>query len=324
MAVSKYKTFIAGEVLTAADLNASLDQVFDNGQDISFPRTEAADFDGFELILDADADSSITVDTDDRLDIRLRGTDLFRFDGATGGTTVNGLDFIASAAGAAVQLATVGADTDVPLNLVTKGTGALQWDGTAFGTVFSRDTGTGSTNVPLVSDILGLRSVWIPASAMSPATTSGCAPLAQVELTAGRPELVVLDFSGTTDEFAHFSFSFPPAWDLGTVTAQFYYTVSAAVATTVKWDLQAVACADSDTIDVAFGTLQSVTDTFLNATNDQAITSATSAITIAGTPADNDMIWWRVGRDPDNDTTTQDARLIGIKIFYTVDALKDG
>lgn len=78
MAVSVYKTFAAGEILTASDLNASFHQIVDNGEDLGFPATQALDLNGFELILDANADTSITADTDNQIDFRLGGSDLFR------------------------------------------------------------------------------------------------------------------------------------------------------------------------------------------------------------------------------------------------------
>lgn len=75
MALSPVKTFIAGEVLTASDLNALNTNILSNPISLVFPATAAIDFDGQELILDADADTSITADTDDRIDIRLVGVD---------------------------------------------------------------------------------------------------------------------------------------------------------------------------------------------------------------------------------------------------------
>ena len=78
MSVSPFKTFSAGEVLTASDLNSSFSQVFDNGEDLGWPATRAKDFDGFELILDLDGDTSITSDTDDQIDVKVGGTDRLR------------------------------------------------------------------------------------------------------------------------------------------------------------------------------------------------------------------------------------------------------
>jgi hypothetical protein len=76
MALTAYKTYVAGEVLTASDLNASLARIHDNGEDLAFPATKAHDMNGYELILDADADTSLTADTDDRIDVRVSGTDV--------------------------------------------------------------------------------------------------------------------------------------------------------------------------------------------------------------------------------------------------------
>ena len=168
-----------------------------------------------------------------------------------------------------------------------------------------------------------LKTVYIPASAMTPATTSGCASLVQTQITAGQPEISTLDFDGAADEFALFDFAFPKSWNEGTITARVHYTVNAAVNTTVKWDVQAVSRADNEAIASAYGTLQSVTDTFHNTANLLAVTAATSAITVGGTPAAGEHVFFRVGRDPDNDTTSQDAKLIGVEIFYTIDAVTD-
>jgi len=175
---------------------------------------------------------------------------------------------------------------------------------------------------------LGTKTVFVPAAAMRPATTNGAASVAQVELTAGQPELVVLDFDGTSDEFALFNLTFPDSWNEGTLTAKFYYTVSAAVSTSVAWYWQCVAVSNDDAINTAYGTLQVVGDAFTGTSNDLAVTAATSALTVGGTPATADMTFCRVGRDPDEtngqtDDTSQDARLIGIQVKYTVDAYND-
>ena len=110
MAITVYKTFASGEILTAADLNSSFSQIVNNGADLVFPITEAADFDGYEVILDADQDTSITSDTDDQIDYKLGGTDYFRM-------TVGGFIAVAAAIveaeGAAVASATT---TDIWAN----------------------------------------------------------------------------------------------------------------------------------------------------------------------------------------------------------------
>jgi hypothetical protein len=122
MAVNASKTWIAGEVLTASDLNGEFTNILSNGQIIGFPRTAEAHFKGQVLWLDADKDSSLTADTDDRLDLALSGTDLFRWDG-TATTPVNGFDWIAADAGSEPAMAAVGADTDINVELTPKGAG---------------------------------------------------------------------------------------------------------------------------------------------------------------------------------------------------------
>lgn len=67
---------------------------------------------------------------------------------------------------------------------------------------------------------VGKESIFIPAVAMYPSTTNGCASIAQVETTALRPDLKVLDFDASSDEFAQFAIAFPKSWNEGTVTFQ--------------------------------------------------------------------------------------------------------
>ena len=60
-------------------------------------------------------------------------------------------------------------------------------------------------------------------------------------------------------------------------------------------------------------------------TDDLFVTSATSAVTIAGTPAAEDLVIFRVYRDVSdaNDTMAIDARLHGVKIDVTTDTGND-
>ena len=110
MAVTPYKTFASGEILTASDLNSSFTQITSGGADVVFPALELIDLDGFELVFDADADTSITADTDDQLDFKLSGTDYFRM---TAGRLMAVAAAIVEAEGAAVASA---ATTDIWAN----------------------------------------------------------------------------------------------------------------------------------------------------------------------------------------------------------------
>lgn len=215
------------------------------------------------------------------------------------------------------------AAANVPTSLTAVDVSVL--DANVAGTAAVANTGTSTTNVPLVSDLLGVETIYIPADAMRPATTNGCAFHTQTQLVSGQPELVTLDFDGATQEFALFQIEMPDGWNLGTVTARFTFAVNAAVSTGVVFSLAAVAVSDNESPATAYGTAQQVAKTYGGTANRLAVSSYTSAITIAGTPAKNDTVFFRVARVPadGSDTTSQDARLVGVTIKYTRNALTD-
>jgi len=163
--------------------------------------------------------------------------------------------------------------------------------------------------------VAGVQTIWVPAGAMTAATTSGAAA-AQVETATNKLNIPVLDFDQTTDEFACFSVRMPKGWNLGTVT--FAPSWIAGSTGDVVWGLQAVAISNDDVYDAAYGTAQTSTDS-VTATTDLMIGPTSSAITIAGTPAAEDWVAFRVYRDADNgsDTLAADARLVGVTIYYT-------
>jgi hypothetical protein len=86
----------------------------------------------------------------------------------------------------------------------------------------------------------------------------------------------------------------------------------------VVWGFQGRAYADSDAIDQAFGTAQTVTDAN-NATRDVNISAATAAITLGGTPAASNFVQFRCYRDGAvaGDTLAATAELLAIRITYT-------
>jgi len=123
MALSRIKTWSAAEVLTASELNAEFNNILTNSLTLISPLTGNLDLDGNEFILDGDADTSISADTDDRVDFKLGGTDIFRLN--TVATAVNGIDFTGSATGNAVDIKAFGTDTDVGINITAKAAGDI-------------------------------------------------------------------------------------------------------------------------------------------------------------------------------------------------------
>ena len=173
----------------------------------------------------------------------------------------------------------------------------------------------------LVNAAIGKQSMWVPAAAMYPTQSNGCASITGVETTAGRPDMYVLDFDASSDENAQFSIAMPSYWNEGTITFQVYWTTAATDTDGVAWALSGVVCSDNDTIDAAFGTADVVTDDARGAAEDLCVTAESAAVTIAGTPAAGELAYFNIMRDVSdaNDDMTEDARLIGVKIFYTVD-----
>lgn len=165
----------------------------------------------------------------------------------------------------------------------------------------------------------GLETLWIPASAMKAATTNGAA-VGAVEQTSNKNMTVTKDFDATTSEIVQFDISFPKSWNLGTVTFAPHWT-AASGSGTVIWALSGIAKSDGDSLDVAFGTAQTSTDTFQSA-NVLHVGPTSSAVTIAGTPADGDEVNFKLVRDI-SDTLAVDAKLIGIKLFFTTNAATD-
>jgi len=79
MALSPIKTWVAGEVLTAADLVAEFANIYNNGASLVQPWTGAFDLNGNLLVLDNDADTLLDTSVDDTIDVTIAGADDFRF-----------------------------------------------------------------------------------------------------------------------------------------------------------------------------------------------------------------------------------------------------
>ena len=184
------------------------------------------------------------------------------------------------------------------------------------------DFASGPTVADVAIKVAGKESIWIPALAMKPTVTNGCAPHVSVETTSARPDMQVLDFDKDSDEFAQFNICFPKSWNEGTITYQVYFAGIAAT-TNVTWTMAGVAVSDNGTIDVAFGTAVAVTDAAQGAVEELLISAESGAVTIAGSPATGELCYFASSRDVSEDNMAGDARLLGVKIFFTTDAAND-
>ena len=80
-----------------------------------------------------------------------------------------------------------------------------------------------------------------------------------------------------------------------------------------------VAFANDNPMDTAVGTAQNVTDTWI-ADDDLHVTSYSSAITIAGSPAAGELVVFQLSRDVAADDLGVDAEVVGVLLEYSTDA----
>ena len=176
----------------------------------------------------------------------------------------------------------------------------------------------------IIAQVIGKHAVPIPAVGMYTATTSGAAEGA-VETTTNAVMIKTWDFDTSADEYVQFQVPMPKSWNESTVTFKAYWSHAATTTNFgVSWGLQGLSLGDSDAIDAAFGTGVVVDDTG-GTTDDIFISPESTAVTIAGTPAEGDIVIFRLYRDVSdaNDDMAIDARLHGITLYITTTAGND-
>lgn len=222
-------------------------------------------------------------------------------------SAINEITVTNAAASGDPAISATGGDTNIDLNLVAKGTGVVQSNGSALA-------------------VTGKQTIWVPATAMYATTTNGCADIDQTELTAGQPELKTLDFDPSSDENAQFTIAFPKAWDPSQlIMYQVFWTANSTNTGNCIWNLKGVGIADNDAIDTAFGTAVAITDAHSGTANDLNVTAQSGSVTIAGSPAADEDVFFNISRDANDgsDTFTGDAKLLGIKIFFATNLPND-
>lgn len=172
----------------------------------------------------------------------------------------------------------------------------------------------------------GLHTIWVPATAMYATTTDGCSALTQVEQTALRPELKVLDFAAAADDHAQFSIAMPKNWNEGVIQFQAFWTVTGTDTGLVAWGLTAQGVINSGVTNTGFSALTTNTPLAHSGTSNDLMVSAKSGnVTVLNAAADA-VTYFMLARDvsaESADAQTGVARLIGIKLFYTIDAGND-
>ncbi|MBS4046575.1 MAG: hypothetical protein KG075_09565 [Alphaproteobacteria bacterium] len=170
----------------------------------------------------------------------------------------------------------------------------------------------------------GLHSVFVPARAMIPASTSGCADVAQAESTTNKVNDEFLAFDAASIEYAGFHFRAPKSADeTAGFTVEFEWSETAGASShDCVWQVEMQAQGDGDTIDSAWGTAVTVTDTGTSGTRRKAVTAT---VTLGGSWAEGDVVHVRLSRKATDaaDTLNVDARLHGVLLGMTLAAGND-
>lgn len=166
--------------------------------------------------------------------------------------------------------------------------------------------------------------IWIPATAMTPTTTSGGEQTSSEEWDDATNDNMrnYIAFDTGADEYACFDLVMPSAWDRSTIKFKPYWTGGTGCSSgeTGCFALQGAAVGDNEDLDTNQGTAQTSTDTLQDDDNDKLhIGPASAAITIANSPALGDKIHFKIYRDVSGDNAAGDILLFGIvmEIKYT-------
>lgn len=244
-----------------------------------------ADLNGVELILDTDADTSITADTDDQIDIRIAGADDFQLTANTltalTGSTINSVD-----TGGFTENSV--AITPIGQHTIWIPAGAMEPRVTtapaAFGTV---EIGT---------SLIALRTMDFATDADDHAGFG-------IQMPKGWDESTLV---------AQFVWSTDRTQGAGNDGVRWFVRAGAYASDDVL----------TTALGTAVGaTAQDHSAT----ANDIMITSETAAITVAGSPGAEEWVYFEVYRDVSDagDDLDIDARLHGVKIHYTLAAATD-
>lgn len=172
-----------------------------------------------------------------------------------------------------------------------------------------------------VSDIAGLagaglQTIWLPAVAFVPRLTNGPS-VERAETSISRFVMASLDYDPVVIEAAQATVRMPKSWDRVGLWAEVRWTAGGGSGS-VLWALRAVLVGNGGSLNQNFGTprvaLQPFQGVFL-----EHCTPLTDRIIPSGNLSSGDRLLLEIYRDPTavQDTLAQDAKLLGVTLFYT-------
>jgi phage terminase large subunit-like protein len=221
-------------------------------------------------------------------------------------SAVNELTIKNAATGNAPELKATGDDANINVKLTPKGTGIVE---------------VGSD--PVLLGGLHLIGCWAAGDLLL-STTDGADAAAQAETTTNKLNYEYVNFPNAATKYAELSFPAPKCLNEGgTLSVEIEWTEAAsATAHVCRWQAEAQAQGDGDTLDSAWGTAVADDDTGSSGTRRKVLLSA---ITPGGTWAVNDTIHLRIARlgGHANDTLDVGARLVRAIVYASVNKKND-
>jgi len=177
---------------------------------------------------------------------------------------------------------------------------------------------TGGNNITYAATNGPKRSIILTAAGAETPTSNGAA---QTKVTGTNHTYYVLDFDTSTDESAYWHWTMPDSYDGGAIDITYYWE-AAVTSGTVSWCFQVVGIAanSAEDIDTELSSAICEVDTAQGNANDVASVTETQA---TSNFAAGEYIAFKVFRDVSADNMAGDARLLKVKIEYSVNAESD-
>lgn len=177
-----------------------------------------------------------------------------------------------------------------------------------------------------IGAIPGKQTISIPATALRPRGTNGCAFLATTLGAANQPDIDFLAYDGDVVEYSKITIPMPDSWDEGPVTASFQWKrASGTSVADVVWGVRAVALNNGSSTTTTFSSA-TVTDAAEASATIVSISGETTPLIIAGTPLPGGVVmfeFFRLSTDAADTMASEDAHLISVQVHYTTNALND-
>jgi hypothetical protein len=188
------------------------------------------------------------------------------------------------------------------------------------GTLTIARGGTGTAANPKVEAV-------VTAASLKGAATAGAGDANKLpesaETATNKVNYDYMKFPDGPETNAFFQYSIPKGWDEGTITYRVKWTAPSGSGGVV-FGLKAVALSDDDALDTAFGAEVAVSDTLI-AAGDAHISAESGALTIGGSPAEGDIVFFNIARKTGDasDTLNADVRLLEVILTFTRNSYSD-